>query len=126
MGYLKKAGKIEIPKYVDLVKLALFKELAPMDNDWYYVRCAAIARRMYIRPGTGVGGLTKIFGGNDRRGVRPGRFQKSSAGVIRHCLQQLEKMGIVEHTPNGGRKMTKEGQRDLDRIAQQVLYPQLF
>ena len=37
--YLKKAGKIEIPKYVDLIKLAHFKELAPMDNDWYYYRC---------------------------------------------------------------------------------------
>ena len=36
---LKKAGKIEIPKYVDLIKLAHFKELAPMDNDWYYYRC---------------------------------------------------------------------------------------
>jgi small subunit ribosomal protein S19e len=38
-AYLKKAGKIEIPKYVDVIKLASFKELAPMDPDWYYTRC---------------------------------------------------------------------------------------
>ena len=25
-----------------------------------------------------------------------------------------------------GRKLTKEGQRDCDRIAQQILFPQLF
>eukprot|EP00668_Euglena_longa_P047900 GGOE01064908.1.p2 GENE.GGOE01064908.1~~GGOE01064908.1.p2 ORF type:complete len:160 (+),score=32.51 GGOE01064908.1:35-481(+) len=125
-AYLKKAGKIEIPKYVDVIKLAHFKELAPADPDWYYTRCAAIARRVYINPGTGVGGFRKVFGGNDRRGVRPGRFTKSSGGIIRHCLQQLEKMGIVEVAPNGGRIMTKEGQRDLDRIAQQVLYPEMF
>lgn len=38
-AYLKKAGKIEIPKYVDVIKLAQFKELAPADPDWYYTRC---------------------------------------------------------------------------------------
>lgn len=119
-AYLKKAGKIEIPSYVDIVKLASFKELAPMDPDWYYIRCAAIARRIYVKSGTGVGGLSKIFGGNSRRGVRPGRYTHSSTGVIRHALQQLEKMGIVEITPNGGRQMTKEGQRDLDRIARKT------
>jgi small subunit ribosomal protein S19e len=125
-AYLKKAGKIELPKYVDVIKLGCFKEQAPTDPDWYYTRCAAIARRVYIYPTTGVGGFRKVFGGNDRRGVRPGHFIKSSGGIIRHCLQQLEKMGIVEIAPHGGRVMTKEGRRDLDRIAQQVLYPELF
>lgn len=62
---------------------------------------AAIARRVYIYPTTGVGGFRKVFGGNDRRGVRPGHFIKSSGGIIRHCLQQLEKMGIVEIAPHG-------------------------
>eukprot|EP01001_Neometanema_parovale_P000787 NODE_10890_length_572_cov_393.340757_g10613_i0.p1 GENE.NODE_10890_length_572_cov_393.340757_g10613_i0~~NODE_10890_length_572_cov_393.340757_g10613_i0.p1 ORF type:complete len:171 (+),score=61.93 NODE_10890_length_572_cov_393.340757_g10613_i0:55-513(+) len=125
-AYLKKTGKIELPAWVDLIKLAPFKELAPTSSDWYYFRCAAIARRVYLRPGTGIGGLTKVFGGNSRRGVITDRFNRAARGNIRHCLQQLEKIGIVEHTPKGGRKMTPEGMRDLDRIAQRIVFPHLF
>lgn len=36
--YLKRTGKIEVPKWVDLVKTAPYKELAPYDPDWFYVR----------------------------------------------------------------------------------------
>lgn len=37
-AYLKRTGKLEVPKWVDLVKTGTFKELAPYDPDWYYVR----------------------------------------------------------------------------------------
>ncbi len=30
--------QIEIPSWVDLVKTATFKELAPYDANWYYIR----------------------------------------------------------------------------------------
>merc|ERR1712129_636596 len=42
-AHLKRIGKIEVPKWADLVKTAAFKELAPYDQDWYYIRAAAIA-----------------------------------------------------------------------------------
>ncbi len=32
--YLKQSGKVELPKYVDLVRTAVSKELAPYDPDW--------------------------------------------------------------------------------------------
>jgi len=32
------SGKLEIPKWVDLVKTGTNKELAPYDPDWFYVR----------------------------------------------------------------------------------------
>ncbi len=35
-------------------------------------------------------------------------------------LQQLEALRIVEKDPNGGRIITSDGQRDLDRIAGRV------
>jgi small subunit ribosomal protein S19e len=54
---------MKVPEWVDLVKSAKFKELAPYDEDWYYTRCAALARHMYIRSPVGVGAVTKIFGG---------------------------------------------------------------
>lgn len=47
--FLKKSGKVKVPEWADLVKLARFKELAPIDPDWYYTRAASIARRLYIR-----------------------------------------------------------------------------
>jgi small subunit ribosomal protein S19e len=30
--------QIEVPVWADLVKTATFKELAPYDADWYYIR----------------------------------------------------------------------------------------
>lgn len=35
---LKQSGKVELPKWVDLVKTACFKELPPIDADWFYTR----------------------------------------------------------------------------------------
>ena len=40
-AHLKRIGKIEVPKWADLVKTAAFKELAPYDQDWYYIRAGA-------------------------------------------------------------------------------------
>lgn len=37
-AHLKRIGKIEVPKWADLVKTAAFKELGPYDPDWYYIR----------------------------------------------------------------------------------------
>jgi small subunit ribosomal protein S19e len=37
-AFLKRSGKLEIPKWVDLVKTASYKELAPYDPDWFYHR----------------------------------------------------------------------------------------
>lgn len=37
-AHLKRTGKLDVPTWVDLVKTAPFKELAPYDADWFYVR----------------------------------------------------------------------------------------
>jgi small subunit ribosomal protein S19e len=37
-AFLKKTGKLEVPKWVDIVKTGTFKELGPLDPDWFYVR----------------------------------------------------------------------------------------
>jgi small subunit ribosomal protein S19e len=41
-AYLKRTGKLEVPKWVDLVKTGTFKELAPYDPDWYFVRAGTV------------------------------------------------------------------------------------
>lgn len=37
-SHLKKSGKLEVPPWVDIVKTGAYKELAPYDADWYYIR----------------------------------------------------------------------------------------
>jgi small subunit ribosomal protein S19e len=41
-SHLKRSGKLEVPTWVDIVKTGSFKELAPYDPDWYYVRAGAL------------------------------------------------------------------------------------
>lgn len=85
-------------------------------------RAAAIARRVYINQGLGVGGFRRIFGGrsNAKGRVTPEHHAKAAGGVIRHALQQLEAMGLVEKNPaaRGGRRITPEGQRQVRKRAQ--------
>lgn len=120
--HLKNSDKFELPIWADHVKTACFKELAPYGDDWYYIRAASIARKVYLRPGTGVGQLRKWYGGADKRGVTAQHFRKASAGIIRSVLIQLEDMKVTEKTENGGRRMTRVGQQDLDRIANAVFH----
>jgi small subunit ribosomal protein S19e len=39
-------------------------------------------------------------------------------------MQALEKIGVLEKDPRGGRRISQDGQRDLDRIASAVLEEQ--
>lgn len=65
-------------------------------------RCAAaIARRIYLRGGTGVGALKKVFGGRKMRGTRHEIFSKGSGSIARHALKQLELLKIIEKVPDG-------------------------
>ena len=78
---------------------------------------AAIARRVYIRQGMGVGGFRRAFGGRSNAAglSAPEHHAKAAGGIIRHALQQLEAMGLVEKNPaaQGGRRITAEGQRQV-------------
>ncbi|KAF9454718.1 ribosomal protein S19e [Macrolepiota fuliginosa MF-IS2] len=119
-SHLKRSGKLEVPTWVDIVKTGSYKELAPYDPDWYYVRAAAVARHIYLRKDVGIGALTKLHGGRNRRGNRPSHHADSSASVQRKVCQSLEKIGVLEKSDNGGRRISESGQRDLDQIATQV------
>uniref|UniRef100_A0A1W7R9N6 Ribosomal protein S19 n=1 Tax=Hadrurus spadix TaxID=141984 RepID=A0A1W7R9N6_9SCOR len=119
-AFLKKSGKLKVPEWVDVVKTGIHKELAPYDDDWFYTRCASVARHLYIRSPAGVGAFTKIYGGRHRRGVRPSHFCPGSSSIARKALQALELLKLVEKDTNGGRKLTSQGRRDLDRIAAQI------
>merc|ERR1712225_52637 len=113
-SHLKRSGKLEIPVWVDVVKTGTGKELAPYDQD-----C------IYLRKHVGVGALAKLHGGSVNRGQRPSHHADGSRSVERKVLQALEKIGVLEHdTARGGRRITIDGQRDLDRIASAIVEEQ--
>jgi len=129
--HLKRSNWLELPPWVDIVKTGKFKEMCPQDPDWYYTRAASIARKLYLRGGTGVGAFTKIYGGSHHRGPKPCTFVRGSAKIARYIVQQLTTIGVVEANPvtgtdrkgspvTHGRRISQEGQRDLDRIAGRV------
>jgi len=119
-AFLKKSGKMKVPEWVDIVKTNTRKELAPYDEDWFFVRCASLARHLYIRSPVGVSTVRKIYGIRSNNGSSPSHWARGSGGVARKALQALEGLKLAEKDPNGGRRLTSQGRRDLDRIAAQL------
>ncbi len=99
-AHFKNQNKVEVPAWHDLVKTGPGRELAPQDADWYYVRLAAVARRVYLSGGVGVGSLARRFGGGAKFGVRNPHHQDASRSPIRHALAQLEKLKLVAKKPS--------------------------
>eukprot|EP00003_Mantamonas_plastica_P008244 TRINITY_DN1716_c0_g2_i2.p2 TRINITY_DN1716_c0_g2~~TRINITY_DN1716_c0_g2_i2.p2 ORF type:complete len:158 (+),score=42.33 TRINITY_DN1716_c0_g2_i2:78-551(+) len=118
--HLKRQGKLELPKNVEIIKTACFKELGPQDESWFFIRAASIARQVYIRPGIGMGHLKRHYGGSVNRGYRPSHHGDAATGNIRKALQGLSDLGIVVDGDKGGRYISEKGRTDLDRVAAQV------
>merc|ERR1711937_506665 len=118
-AFIKRQPKFDVPKYHDIVKTAVLKELAPYDEDWFFVRAASILRKVYLRKGTGVGALKKWYGGSSgtHRGTRKAHFSTASGAIIRKAMLELEKLEMMEHCSDGGRVITSKGRAEMDRIA---------
>jgi len=115
-------GKEDIkpPSWAPFVKTGVHKERSPENPNWWYVRCAALLRRLYIDGPVGVSRLRTKYGGKQRRGSKPERFRKGSGSIIRKALQQLEKAGYVQKTPKG-RALSNLGRSLLDRMANEII-----
>lgn len=126
--HLKK-GEFKVPEWAEYVKTGKGKELAPYDVDWFFVRAAAIARRIYLNPGIGVGALANTFGTGQRGGTRPTHHVKGSRKLARYICAQLEELGLLETIKGtsaegtelaAGRRVTSQGRKDIDLIARSV------
>ncbi|CAB3288673.1 30S ribosomal protein S19e [Methanocaldococcus lauensis] len=110
---------IEVPEWVPFVKTGVSRERRPEQDDWWYIRCASILRKIYIYGPVGVSRLRTAYGGRKNRGHEPEHFYKGSGNIIRKALQELEKLGLVEKRPEG-RVITSKGRSFLDNIAKEV------
>merc|ERR1719198_764879 len=127
--HLKKGNKVAVPEWATYYKTGCFKDLAPYNPDWIYVRAASVAYQLYMRGKAGVNTLRKHYGTKQRNGVCTEHFRLSSGKCIRYCLAQLESaqlVGSVEIRNEDGKNMisgkalTKKGTTDMDRIASQI------
>ena len=116
---LKKMEEIKPPAWSKFVKTGCHRERPPEQSDFWYVRSAAMLRKLYINGPVGVSRLRTNYGGRIRRGYKPAISRRSGGNIIRKILQQLEKAGFAEKA-KGGRKITPKGQKFLDRIAFEV------
>lgn len=69
------------------VKTGLAKEISPNNPDWFYIRTAALARKLAVKPNTGVGRLKHIFGTSKRQGQGKNHHSTASGKIIRYSLQ---------------------------------------
>eukprot|EP00766_Chilomastix_caulleryi_P006647 gnl/Chilomastix_caulleri/8906.p1 GENE.gnl/Chilomastix_caulleri/8906~~gnl/Chilomastix_caulleri/8906.p1 ORF type:complete len:116 (+),score=17.36 gnl/Chilomastix_caulleri/8906:2-349(+) len=76
-AHLKHEGKLNVPSWVGDVKTSSYKVFVPDNDDWFYIRAAAIMRRLCKRK-AGVGALGKVFGGKTRKMVKPAKTAKAS------------------------------------------------
>ena len=117
---LKENDKINEPSWAQFVKTGVHKERRPENTDWWYVRTAALLRRVYVDGPVGLSRLQTKYGGNKDRGTNPEKFRKGSGSIIRTALQQLEEAGYVQKTEEG-RCVTPAGQSYLDNKATELI-----
>ncbi|MEM4134254.1 MAG: 30S ribosomal protein S19e [Candidatus Micrarchaeia archaeon] len=116
---LKQDGLVNPPEWIIYVKTGSHRERVPQDEDFWYIRCAAILRALYIHGPMGVNTLRERFGG--KPGSKSGRMHATKAGgsIIRKALQQLEKANLIAKDKKG-RCISNKGISLLNNVAKQV------
>lgn len=118
---LKDYETIKPPSWAKFVKTGTHKENPPEDaENWWFIRCASILRKVYAKGPIGQERLRSLYGGRKNRGPKPDKFVKGSGSIIRKVLQQLEEAGLLERTKKG-RRITAEGISLLSKIAIEIV-----
>ena len=128
---LQQDNTISLPEENKYVRTGIHTENPPTNHDWWYIRCASILRKIYIKNSIGVGHLRSEYGGKRDRGSKPYKARSGSGSIVRRAVQQLEKAGYVSKIKGKGRVITPKGRSFLDNVSDEVLkniesyYPEL-
>ena len=115
---LKEFDEIKPPKGSQFWKTAFFKELAPIDHEnFWYIRCASLLRKIKKYGPIGVNKLRKIYGGRNRKNSGLNHSARGSGKIIRVALQQLENANLLIKQEKEGRIVSPEGTSLLERTA---------
>jgi small subunit ribosomal protein S19e len=116
---LKSDERLTPPEWASWVKTGMHREHPPQNDDWWYVRCAALLRRIAMDGPVGTQRLRSVYGGKTDNSPTPERFVKGSGSIIRKAMQQLESAGFVKTTPKG-REISSQGRSLLDNSAYEL------
>lgn len=116
----KEYPQIVPPDWIPFVRSGVHKEHPPQVEDFWYIRCSSILRKLYIKETIGISRLRTLYGGRKRRGPKPPKFRKGSGSIIRKALHQLEDVGLVASDKKKGRSLTAKGRSLLDRTASKL------
>jgi small subunit ribosomal protein S19e len=117
---MKTVKEVSPPEWSRFVKTGVHKQRPPIQEDWWFIRCGALLRTIYVHGPVGVERLRTKYGGRKDRGSKKEHFRKGSGNVIRKCLQQLETAGLVEKDKKG-RKISKKGIKLVDNAASEMI-----
>jgi len=115
---LKNEKMVAAPKWMAYAKTGSHVQRAPESADFWYMRCASLLRRLYVKGPIGVSRLREKYGGR-KKGPGVAHFRKAGGSVIRKALQQLETAGLVGKMQKG-RAISKKGMALLDKTAKEV------
>lgn len=118
-GILKENEKVVPPEWAKNVKTGVHKELPPTNEDWWYIRCAAVLRKIYIDGPIGTERLRSVYGGKKDKGVQPSTKAKGSGSIARKAIQQLEAAGFLQKVKNG-RTVSAKGRSMVDNAAHEL------
>jgi small subunit ribosomal protein S19e len=113
--------KVHAPQWASFVRTGMHTERAPTQEDWFYVRCASVMRKLHRMGPVGVSRLASEYGGRRDRGSAPYHAVKGSRSVLTEVFHELEKAGLVTKRNSKGRMLSPEGQKLLQKATQEVM-----
>ncbi len=117
---LEKIEEIKPPEWAAYAKTGVHKERPPTQENWWYIRAAAVMSKIYLGNALGVSKLRKAYGGRKNLGHRPEHKRPASGAVIRKVLQQIEAAGFVKTEKGKGRKISPKGHSFLNKLVKEI------
>jgi small subunit ribosomal protein S19e len=112
---------IRPPEWAIFVKTGTHREKAPVRDDWWQVRVAAVLRKVYLKGPIGIERLAAEYGGKSDHGSAPYHAVRGSRKIAREVLRQLESSKLVRKDRGKGRVVTPEGQSLVDNTSHELL-----
>ena len=130
---LEENDSITAPDWAEYVKTGITRERPPTQSNWWFIRAAAILRKVGREGPVGVTALSQAYGGYKDNGSMPNTPAAGSRHIIRTIAQQLEEAGFVSMQATktveseygtqqlyAGRVLTPAGQALLNETAHSV------
>ena len=118
---LRKVDTLKPPAWAMFVKTGRHREKSPIRDDWWFVRSAAVLRKIYIDGPIGTTRIAAAFGGKADRGSKPDKAVRGSRAIARTAMKQLENSQLVQRDKDGGRIVTGKGRKLVDGLSTELL-----